>query len=211
MIENKRKQVDLIIKMLTNALDFFTEEVEFEFYNPILIKSGIDKFDNNKIYLDTSCIEGLNNILNGEHITYNKRPSRANMQPITNSIWFAKMKGSNKILLLTNKDKDIIDNCILSTGYQGLKETSNLPISLLTAIIISDKFRIQRDLNSVGTTMLGINNETFLKIKVPKLAKPEIKQFNEKYLYFVNKLSLYRREINSLQIIKNNLINKYFQ
>ena len=47
-------------------------------------------FDNEKTYLDTSSINGVNNITPGELITYNKKPSRANMQPIVGSVWFAK-------------------------------------------------------------------------------------------------------------------------
>ena len=211
MIENKRQQIDLIVEMLTKALKSFPNNIEFEYYKPVIIKSGIIKFDHNKNYIDTSCIEGFNNILNGEMISYNDKPSRANMQPISNSVWFAKMKGSNKVLTLTNDDKDILDNCILSTGYLGLEKSDLLPLSLLTAIISSDNFRIQRDLNSVGTTMSGINNETFMKIKVPKLSKFEIEQFDFEHSNLINKLSLYRREINKLLIIKNNLLNKYFK
>lgn len=42
----------------------------------------------------------------GELITFIKRFSRANMQPIKNSAWFAKMKRSNKKLIITDNDFD---------------------------------------------------------------------------------------------------------
>ena len=120
-------------------------------------------------------MEGINNISDGEVIEYNKRPSRANMQPIKDSVWFAKMKESNKKLILTKQDDDLIDNIILSTGFSGILASEQLPLSFLSAVIISKEFNLQRDLNSVGTTMAGVNNETFLKILVPLLTDKELK------------------------------------
>ena len=164
MIENYQKQADKICYILKQSLNKYNDYIAIADYNPNIIKSGINNFDNEKVYLDTSSINGVNNITPCELITYNKKPSRANMQPIGDSVWFAKMKESNKILIITDKDQDIIKNDILSTGFLGIKSSNKLPLSLLTSIIISDQFKVQRDLNSVGTTMAGINNETFSKI-----------------------------------------------
>lgn len=177
---------------------------------PKIIKSGIEKFDKNKIYLDTSTIEGINNISKGEIISYEKRPSRANMQPTKNSVWFAKMKGSNKKLIITDNDIDLTDNYILSTGYLGLEVTDKLPLVFLSAIIISNEFNIQRDLNSVGTTMAGVNNDSFIKILVPLLDETEISDFESKYSKYIDELSLLRRKIDRLKNIKNQLLLKYF-
>ena len=65
-----------------------------------IIRSGIDKFENTKIYLDTASVQNTNIINIKTSITYNKRPSRANMQPSYNSVWFAKMKNSKKDLII---------------------------------------------------------------------------------------------------------------
>ena len=210
LIENCQQQIDKICSILTTALTQFSDYKPISTYNPKIIKSGISSFDKNKIYLDTSSVEGINNISNGETITFSKRPSRANMQPISNSVWFAKMKDSNKILIITENDKDIIENNILSTGFFGIEASKELPLSLLTSIVISNSFHIQRDLNSVGTTMAGINNDTFLKIQVPYLTKDEVEAFDNKYKYLVDELSLLRRKINILKKEKNILLNKYF-
>ena len=61
----------------------------------------------------------------GEIITFSKRPSRANMQPIKNSVWFAKMNGSNKKLIITDNDFDLINDYMLSTGYLIVIELSS--------------------------------------------------------------------------------------
>ena len=210
LIENYQKRINRICTILSISLRKYDEKVSIEYYKPKIIKSGIVKFDKTKVYTDTSTIEGINNMSDGEIITFSKRPSRANMQPIKNSVWFAKMKGSNKKLIIADNDFDLINDYILSTGYLGVEASSKLPLSLLSAIIISDDFNEQRDLNSVGTTMAGVNNETFLKILVPKLGDNEIKNYESKYSTLIKELSLLRKKINELKIIKSKLLDKYF-
>ncbi len=210
LIENYQQRITKICNLLSASLKQYEEKSTFEYYEPKIIKSGIIKFDKTKVYTDTSTIEGINNMSNGEPFTFNKRPSRANMQPTKNSVWFAKMKGSNKKLIITNNDLDLINNYILSTGYLGVEASTKLPLALLSAIIISDDFNEQRDLNSVGTTMAGVNNETFLKILVPKLNNDEVLKYDKKYLPFIKELSVLRRKINELKIIKDKLLDKYF-
>lgn len=210
LIENYQKEVDKISELLDKSLMQFSDKVEISKYNPKLIKSGLDSFTGNKDYLDTSSMEGINNISDGEIVSFIKRPSRANMQPIKNSVWFAKMKGSNKKLIITTEDTDLTKNYILSTGFQGIEATKQLPLSLLSAIIISKDFDIQRDIHSVGTTMAGINNDTFMKILVPYLTPNEIDEYDKKYSSFITLLSKRRREINKLKIIKQKLLSKYF-
>ncbi len=46
-----------------------------------ILGSGIEKFEGEKEYLSTSSIEGNKIIAPECKITYQKRPSRANMQP----------------------------------------------------------------------------------------------------------------------------------
>ena len=195
---------------MEQSLNSYRDSCLISDYNPEIIKSGIDKFDIEKAYLDTSCVEGINNVSEGELITYSKRPSRANMQPVAGSVWFAKMKDSNKIIVITEYDGDLLENHILSTGFLGIKSSDSLPLSLLAAMIISSDFKIQRDLNSVGTTMAGVNNETFLKIKVPKLDENEAKVFDNKYGPLVAQLSCLRRKINLLKDTKDRLLKKCF-
>ena len=210
MIENYQERINKIADILYKSLERYPNKTTIDYYQPILIKSGINTFDNEKEYLDTSSVEGINNISSGEIITYDQRPSRANMQPIPNSVWFAKMKGSYKNLVIGKSDIDIIEMNILSTGFQGIKASKRLPLPLLTAFIISKDFNSQRDLNSVGTTMSGINNETFMKINVPLLTESEVVDFNNKYELLVNELSILRRKINSLKYEKSLLLSKYF-
>ena len=210
LIENYQQEIDKICELLDKSLLKYPNRVEISSYNPKIIKSGINSFFNSKEYLDTSSVEGVNNISAGEEITICKRPSRANMQPVKNSVWFAKMKGSCKKLIITADDFDLMYHYILSTGFQGLLSTKQLPLSLLSAFVISKDFDVQRDLHSVGTTMAGINNETFMKMLVPQLSIQEIEEFDKKYSSLVKLLSKRRKEITKLKTIKQQLLQIYF-
>ena len=209
LIENYQSQSAKICSLLVKSLEKYNKKCLFKEYNPKIIKSGIYMFDNSKEYIDTSSIEGINNFQKGEIITYTKRPSRANMQPLNNSVWFAKMKGSYKVILVNN-DFEIINKMILSTGFMGIIANKELPLSLLFAIIISNEFTIQRDIHSVGTTMAGVNNETFINIEVPFLSYDERTSFEYINRPFIDKLSRLRIQINELKEIKNSLLKKYF-
>lgn len=209
LIENYENQASKILDIMGRPLsDKFL--VPFDYYSPQIVKCGINKYNKTKKYLDTSSVEGINNILQSNPFKFEDRPSRANMEPIANSIWFAKMKGSKKVIIVTNKDDDLLTDYIFSTGYLGIKATNKLPLSFLVSIISPSNFFVQRDLNSVGTTMAGINNETFNKIMVPKLSDEEIKDFDKRFEPLVIHLTSYRRKIEKLKNLKNSLLNKYF-
>lgn len=59
-----------------------------------ILKPGVDYFTS-KTYLATADVNGTD-ILSGNVIDYETRENRANMQPVLNSVWFAKMKNSIK-------------------------------------------------------------------------------------------------------------------
>jgi type I restriction enzyme S subunit len=87
-----------------------------------IISSGIKKFQGEKIYLATADVNNTQIINKEVKITNDNRPSRANMQPVHKSIWFAKMKDSRKLLMFD--DYSDIDSYILSTGFAGIKTTT---------------------------------------------------------------------------------------
>jgi len=131
------------------------EEVELGNDNYFkILGSGIKLFNGTKDYLSTSSIE-IDKVVNVEQeITYKTRPSRANMQPILNSVWFAKMKNTLKIFNPTNTQ---IKNTILSTGFCGIL-SNNVESDYLFQIFLSNEFNNQKDLLAIGSTQEAINN-----------------------------------------------------
>ena len=95
--------------------------------------------------------------------TFSDKPSRANLSIEENSILFAKMMNTKKILLGTIDNKDYI----YSTGFYSVKadETIIKP-KLLYYYFFSDYFNKQKDKYSTGATMKGINDKGLKKILI---------------------------------------------
>lgn len=138
-----------------------------------IIGSGVKYFENSKDYLSTSSIERDNVLFVEEEITFKDRPSRANMQPIENSIWFAKMKNTLKIFYPKRND---LTNVILSTGFCGIY-SPEVEISLIKQILLSKGFNSQKDLLAEGSTQEAVNNFKIKQIKflLPKNRKEQSK------------------------------------
>jgi type I restriction enzyme S subunit len=133
-----------------------------------ILGSGIKYFNGEKEYYSTSSIDGNKVLIAEQLITYKNRPSRANMQPIEDTVWFAKMKNTFKIL---KAQKFEINNVILSTGFSGV-ESQNIDCDYLMQILSSEEFNSQKNILAEGSTQEAVNNT---KIKEIKFLLPESK------------------------------------
>lgn len=142
-----------------------------------IIKPGIERFVGNKVYLATADVVGTT-ILSGSVVDYDTRESRANMQPTTYSVWFAKMKKSIKHLYLESKMKLIIDNQILSTGFCGLQCT---PISFeyVASFIEHSYFEVIKDTLAHGATQEAVNNDDLCNIFLLKPSDSVLQLYHE--------------------------------
>lgn len=126
-----------------------------------IISSGIDWFSTKKYYATADIIGS--SIGDGADIKYETRESRANMQPIVNSVWFAKMKNSVKHLFLNKEMNCFIDNSILSTGFYGLK-CSEISFEYIASVVYAPIFEITKDKLSHGATQQGIGDDDMANI-----------------------------------------------
>jgi len=128
--------------------------------------SGIKDFKGNKSYLSTSSISSNKVQFIEEIITKDKRPSRANMQPEINDVVFAKMKDTNDKNIVI--DKDLSDNCILSTGFMLLKPNiKTLNSFFLLNYLNNTSFINLKNSLSAGGSQKGLNNNNAKKIRLP--------------------------------------------
>jgi type I restriction enzyme S subunit len=172
-----------------------------------LIGSGIKKFEGERIYIATADIENANIINYKTNITFKNRPSRANMQLIPNSIWFAKMRESKKIFLIAPYNEFEIKNLIFSTGFAGLKVKPEA-LYYIWNIINNPSFEIIKDNLSIGTTMQGVNNELIQKITFNIPNKETLEKFNLKTSGIYHKICLNNQESQSLAQIRDALLPK---
>ncbi len=163
------------------------------------IKVGVDNFTL-KNYLSTAQIN-IEEITDGEDITYDNRENRANMQPIKNSVWFAKMKSTIKHLTLTENSDWFIDKYILSTGFQGIKCRQE-SLSYIHCVVNSNWFENHKDVISHGSTQKGINYEDLKNIMISIPPSRILNEFSKLvYPLLMNKLSIIKenQEISSLR------------
>lgn len=126
-----------------------------------ILKPGIKQFDGQKIYLPTAAIENDRIIDKSNLITYDNREGRANMEPVDNSVWFAKMKSTKKVLYFGDYSSQRISQTILSTGMLGLKCVENA-LEYIWNFVNDDSFEAVKNKLSHGATQEGVNNDDLL-------------------------------------------------
>ena len=130
-----------------------------------LIKDQVKPFEGEKLYLTTGGLKD-NFIVNLDKVTYKNRPSRANLLAKDRDVIFAKMKDSNKSLLINKRS----ENLIFSTGFIILrsKDENILNSEFLKYIVSSSRFLEERDRLAHGSTQKAINEiDDLKKIIIP--------------------------------------------
>ena len=170
-----------------------------------IIQSGIDNYNNKKIYLATRYVHQMNIIKDDEFISYDNRPSRANMQPEIYSLWFAKMKNTRKILYFKNRNN--INDYVLSTGFCGIKVDS-YNFYYLLVYLMSHSFNLNKDRLCTGTTQESINNDNISQIKIPYPPDNILSEFNKKIKPLFNLIDQKLIENKILARIETLLLSK---
>ena len=162
-----------------------------------LIPTGIDEFVGNKRYLATADVEGIN-LRYGEDIVYSERPSRANMQPRENTIWFAKMQNTIKNLYFKNYSEKLLEQIILSTGFAGLKFVNTSYYYYYLSFIRYGIFEDIKNMYSNGSTQVAINNQNIKRINLLLPCKGIINRFNSIVKYNFEMIDKYKLQNQNL-------------
>jgi type I restriction enzyme S subunit len=140
-------------------------------------------------------------------VTYEDRPSRANLSAESGDILFAKMQGTRKTLLL---DSETEEN-IYSTGFYAVRANPNvITTECLYYLIDSELFLTQKDKHCSGATQKAITNGGLAKIeiRVPPLSEQGILTVKLRYLtqLIVDK----RKQLELLdEVIKSRFIEMF--
>ena len=151
-----------------------------------VISSGIDRFSTKKYYATADIIGS--SIGEGSDIEYETRESRANMQPVINSVWFAKMKNSIKHLFLNKEMSSFVDNSILSTGFYGLK-CNEISFEYIASVVFAPIFEITKDRLSHGATQQGIGDDDMANITLLIPDDTTLRKYHETTKGFFAKIS----------------------
>lgn len=172
-----------------------------------IISSGIDEFNDEKIYLATADVSdtSINNI--STKVTFDDRPSRANMQPKPLSVWFAKMKNSRKLIFVDPTDKEIINKMIFSTGFAGIQANEN-SFTYLWSYLLSNDFDKIKNSYAMGTTMQAINNKNINNILIAIPTDSILKEFSTITKPMIEIISNLRNQNEKLAQTRDTLLPK---
>jgi len=170
-----------------------------------VIKPRINKFDGYKNYIATANVSNNNVVGNLEIISSEKRPSRANMQPVCGSIWFSKMIGEHKAIIIDELDDEIIDDSILSTGFMGLLPKDKYKY-YIWSFINSNIFAFEKRSLATGAVMVALNNGSFSKINIKIPPECVLVDFNIKVTDLYKLFSVNSRETKVLTTLRDTLL-----
>lgn len=172
-----------------------------------LIKPGINSFERKKVYLATADVENTSIINNSTKVTMQDRPTRANMQPKINTVWFAKMKDSRKLLYVDTFSKELIDNYIFSTGFAGITCLQN-SLYYIWCFLLSDNFESIKNSLCNGTTMQAINNDNINKINLIIPNENVLMDFHKIVLPLFNQFYNNSQQNIMLEAIRDSILPK---
>lgn len=127
-----------------------------------ITKNRIKPFSGNRSYLSTGDLLGreINDIVT---IDYKTKPSRADLCVNVGDILVARMRATNKVLLIDEKTKDLI----VSTGFLTLSTKKGFDVRYIAHYLRSNIFQREKDKYCSGATQKAINNSAFQKLKLP--------------------------------------------
>ena len=161
-----------------------------------IVGGGVKPFDGKKEYLATADIDDTG-ALEGELLSYDERPNRANMSPIKNSVWVAKMADSPKRLFFTD-ESNLLDQYIISTGMFAF--TSNKEhYEYLMMYLFSDHFERLKDRFAQGATQRAINQANLALFPIIIPDKNILKQFHNLTKDMVREIELLKEENQELK------------
>lgn len=171
------------------------------------VKVNIDHFNGVKDYVETSNVSCSSFIGNFEKITFLDRPSRANMQPTTNSFWFARMAESRKYILFLDRDSDNIESKILSTGFAGVQCIEEY-LYFYWCFILSDIFNHLKNQYAEGAVQIAISNGGIKRIRLILPPIKIAKKFTETVEFCFKKISNNNFQIQTLSSLRDTLLPK---
>ena len=128
-----------------------------------IVKDKPSSFEGEKRYFSIGAISYKYHIEDYEMVTFEKKPSRADIFPSINDIGFAVMKNTNKVVFID----DYYYNSIFSTGFTFLRCKNKINFKYLYYLVKDDLFQSIKDREAVDGIMGGIRKSDVLKIKIP--------------------------------------------
>jgi len=166
------------------------------------------RFQGTKKYVSTGAV-ATTEIDESEvvEVSYEDRPSRANLSAEAGDILFAKMQGTRKTLLLDSETEEHI----YSTGFYAVRANPEvITTECLYYLVDSELFLTQKDKHCSGATQKAITNGGLAKIeiRVPPLSEQGV--LTEKLRYLTQLIADKRKQLELFdEVIKSRFIEMF--
>lgn len=158
---------------------------------------GVPVFTDIRQYYQTSEIDGTSITGNGEEVDYENRPSRADIAPRINTVYFAKMKDTDKVLYFNKGNAYLLEKVLLSTGMVGFT-TDEKYLGFLFGLLTSYEFVQYKNNFATGATQVSLNDASLKKIKVLLPALNLVELYSEIVNPLLEECSLLRSQNQKL-------------
>ncbi len=159
-----------------------------------LARERVLPFSGQKNYLTTGAL-GDTVITKLEPVTYDNRPTRADLVVRPGDVLAARMKETNKVLLTTGD----LDGLIVSTGFAVFRPTPQVLPGYLYFFLRSEAFQSLKDKYAQGSTQKAINNKDLDLITIPVPPLP----VQERIIEILQKAEeIHRKRQEALEIVE---------
>jgi len=170
-------------------------------------KPKMDRFEGVKGYYATADIGALGFVNTGEEVTFDSKPSRAQIQPNINSVWFARMKDTRKIVFFRDINSSFANTTLLSSGMAGFQSES-YNFAFMFSLINSDFFHVRKDLNATGATQVSLTDEGLKQIKMIEPPLSLIQKYSQVANLWLDEILLLQKKNEILRQARDLLLPK---
>lgn len=136
------------------------------------VVGGPEEFDGLRTYFATADVDGPN-LLTGTPVTFEERPTRANLVAQLDDVLFAKMQATDKVVHVDGGSQE----GIFSTGFFNLRARCGvLDPRYLFWFLRSRQFHHEKDRRCTGATQKALTLSGLREINVPLLHGPREQQ-----------------------------------
>lgn len=229
LIENNQKQIKLLEEAAQRLYKEWFIDLHFPGYEDVEIvdgvpegwekcsimdndvfifaKSKVTPFEGLKLYYATADVTGTEISGDGKWVTFQNKPSRAAIKPINDSVWFARMSNSYKILCCYGDSSYLSETAIISSGFAGFTAREGC-FGFVFATIASKWFDKEKNRYATGATQVSLTNEGLKKIQVVLPTKNVAEEYSRIVEPYIEKSEQLKRSIKLLCQARDRLLPK---
>ena len=170
-------------------------EFEIKKLNEIIdiVRDKPENFDGSKKYFSTGNVSNDHIGDKFQLIEFNNKPSRANILPKKGDVGFAKMKNTNKVVIID----DLLEGSIFSTGFCFIRAKESVYPDYLYHLMKDKRFQEKKNELTSDGIMGAIRQNDILNIEIP-LPPLEIQE------QIVKEIERYQQIIDGCRLVVEN-------